>query len=43
MALQWLSTPWADGVNAAEASGATPEHRVIEPRWGGWSRSIGGQ
>ena len=37
-ALQWLSTLWADSVNAVEASGA-----MSKLRCGGGSRSIGGQ
>ena len=36
-ALQWLSTPWVDSVNATEALGA-----MSESRCGGKSRSIGG-
>ena len=38
VALQWLSTPWADSVNAAEALGV-----MSKLRCGGGSRSIGGR
>ena len=37
-ALQWLFTPWADSVNAVEASGV-----MSKLRCGGESHSIGGQ